>query len=402
MSDGRTPLRTGHARLGSVARYGMIVGVVGLVLVAIGVATEPRRALAAYIFGYATVFTIVIGALIQVMLSHVTGARWFTVMRRLTLDVTGAIPALALLAIPFLVGVRALYPWADPAALPPDARALIARKDAWLNVPFFVARSVVYLAAWIAVAWSLRRAAHAQDHALGDAAVRATRRLRRVSSIGLVVVALTLTFAAFDWLMSLEPTWYSTIYGVYVFAGGYLAALALVAVVGYVGSRGVAAEGGAVTSEHFGALGQLLLTFVIFWAYIAFAQYLIIWIGDVPHDVSWYVVRSRGSWGVLALIVGIGQFAIPFVVLLSRTLKRRPGFLAALGGWLLAMHLLEVYWLVLPAIDPSGVSVSWVDVAALLMVGGFALAVACWRARREPALPLGDPYLARALHYVEP
>jgi hypothetical protein len=105
---------------------------------------------------------------------------------------------------------------------------------------------------------------------------------------------------------------------------------------------------------------------------------------------------------VLALIVGIGQFAIPFVVLLSRTLKRRPGFLAALGGWLLAMHLLEVYWLVLPAIDPSGVSVSWVDVAALLMVGGFALAVACWRARREPALPLGDPYLARALHYVEP
>jgi len=163
-----------------------------------------------------------------------------------------------------------------------------------------------------------------------------------------------------------------------------------------------AAEGGAVTSEHFGALGQLLLTFVIFWAYIAFAQYLIIWIGDVPRDVSWYVVRSSGGWGVLALIVGIGQFAIPFVLLLSRNLKRRPGFVARLAGWLLAMHLLEVYWLVLPAIDPAGVSVSWVDVASLLMIGGFAVAAACWRARRDPALPLGDPYLARALRYVEP
>jgi hypothetical protein len=380
----------------------MIAGVVGLVLVAIGVAVEPRRALAAYVFGYATVFTIVIGALIQVMLSHVTGARWFTVLRRLTLNVTGAIPVLALLAIPFLAGVRVVYPWADPAALPPDARALLLRKAAWLNVPFFVARSVLYLGAWIAVAWSLRRAARAQDHALGDTAVRVTRRLRTLSSVGLVVVALTLTFAAFDWLMSLEPTWYSTIYGVYVFAGGYLAALALVAVVGYVASRGIAAEGGAVTSEHFGALGQLLLTFVIFWAYIAFAQYLIIWIGDVPHDVSWYVVRSSDSWGVLGLIVGIGQFAIPFVLLLPRNLKRRPRFLAGLGGWLLAMHLLEVYWLVLPAINPAGVSVSWLDVAPLLMIGGFSLAAACWRARREPALPVGDPYLARALRYVEP
>ena len=402
MTNSSTPLRTGYVQLGSVARYAMIAGVVGLVLLAIGLAIDPRRVLAAYVFGYATVFTIVIGALVQVMLSHVTGARWFTVLRRLTLDVTGAIPMLALLAIPFLGGVRILYPWADPTALPPDARALIIRKAAWLNVPFFVARSVVYLVAWIAVAWSLRRAARAQDHALGETAVRATRRLRRLSSVGLVVVALTLTFAAFDWLMSLEPTWYSTIYGVYVFAGGYLAALALVAVVGYLGSQGVAAEGGAVTGEHFGALGQLLLTFVIFWAYIAFAQYLIIWIGDVPHDVSWYVVRGRGSWGVLALIVGIGQFAIPFVLLLSRDLKRRPGFLATLGGWLLAMHLLEVYWLVLPAIDPVGVRASWVDAAALLMIGGFALAAACWRARRDPALPLGDPYLARALRYVEP
>jgi hypothetical protein len=402
MTDGRAARRTGHARLGSVTRYAMIAGILGLVLVAIGVTIEPRRALAAYVFGYATVFTIVVGALIQVMLSHVTGARWFTVLRRLTLDVTGAIPVLALLAIPLLAGVRVLYPWADPAALPADARALIARKAAWLNVPFFIARSVLYLVAWIVVAWALRRSAHAQDHALGDRAVRAARRLRRLSAIGLVVVALTLTFAAFDWLMSLEPTWYSTIYGVYVFAGGYLAALALVAVVGYVASRGTTAMGGAVTSEHFGALGQLLLTFVIFWAYIACAQYLIIWIGDIPREVSWYAVRTSGSWAVLALIVGIGQFVIPLVLLLPRGLKRRPAFLAALAGWLLAMHLLELYWMVLPAIDPAGVNLSWVDVAALLMIGGFALAAACWRARGDPALPLGDPYLAGALRYVEP
>lgn len=399
---------------GSVTNAGIVAGVVGLILFAVGVVIEPRQALTSYLFAYATVLTVVLGALIQVMMSHVTGARWFTVLRRLTLDVAGAMPALGVLALPILVGVSAIYSWTAPATLPLAARTIVARKHAWLNVPFFVGRGIVYLIVWLAVSallrrWSLqqdrqqdRQQDHQQDRAAGAAAVAITRRLRRLSAGGLIVVGLTMTFAAFDWLMSLEPTWYSTIYGVYVFAGGFLAALALVAVVGYAASVQHGDVDAAVTPEHFGALGKLLLTFTIFWAYIAFSQFLIIWIGDVPSDVSWYVARAAGSWGTLALVIAFGQFAIPFVLLLSRALKRRPAVMAALGAWLLAMHALDVYWLVLPALHPAGIHVSWLDAASLVMVVGFATAASAWRASRRPLLPIGDPYLQAAVRYREP
>ncbi|HEX6534808.1 MAG TPA: hypothetical protein VF041_09420 [Gemmatimonadaceae bacterium] len=389
-----------HAR--TVARYGAIAGIIGLVPLAIGVGSEPRRALAAYLFAYATVLTVVLGALIQLMMGHVSAARWFTVLRRLTLGATGALPALVILAIPLLAGVRILYPWATPSALPGAMRALIARKHGWLDVGFFIARGVLYLVLWLAVSAPIRHWSLRQDRADGEEAVMLARRLRRASAVGLIVVGLALTFAAFDWLMSLEPAWYSTIYGVYVFAGGYLAALALIAVVAWAESRRGGSLDWAVTPEHFGALGKLLLTFVIFWGYIGFSQYLIIWIGDVPGDVSWYVARAHGSWGALALVVAAGQFALPFLLLLPRELKRRPGFLAALGAWLLVMHVLDVYWLVLPALHPDGIHPSWLDAGALLMVTGFATATAAWRAAGEPALPLGDPYVEASVRYVEP
>lgn len=402
MTSGDDAARSPRVHGRTVARYGAIAGVVGLVPLAIGMGTEPRRALAAYLFAYATVLTVVVGALIQLMMSHVSAARWFTVLRRLTLGVSAAVPALVVLAIPLLVGVRVLYPWATPSVLPDAVRALLARKHGWLNVGFFVARGVLYLAVWLVVSATIRHWSLQQDRAVGDERVLLARRLRRASAVGLIVVGLALTFAAFDWLMSLEPAWYSTIYGVYVFAGGYLAALALVAVIGWAESRRGGGLDSVVTPEHFGALGKLLLTFVIFWAYIGFSQYLIIWIGDVPADVSWYVSRSRGSWGALALVVAAGQFALPLILLLPRELKRRPGLLAALGAWLLVMHALDVYWLVLPALHPEGIRPSWLDAAALLTIAGFATATAAWRATGEAAIPVGDPYVEASVGYVEP
>ena len=398
MRDGLAPLPTGHPRLGSVARHATIVGVVGLVLVAIGVATEPRRALAAYLFGYAAVFTIVTGALIQVMLSHVTGARWFTVMRRLTLDVTGAIPALALLAIPFLVGVRVLYPWADPTTLPPDAQVLIARKAAWLNVPFFVARSVVYLVAWIVVAWSLRRAAHAQDHALGDTAVRATRRLRRLSSIGLVVVALTLTFAAFDWLMSLEPTWYSTIYGVYLFAGTVISGFSFLIIL-TLGMKSRGLLGNAVNVEHFTDHGRLMFGFVCFWTYVSFSQWMLIWYAGIPEEAVWYHMRWMGGWKAVSILLPVAHFALPFLFLISRVTKRNAATLKFGAVWLVVMHIVDIYWFVMPNVDRTRLSPHWMDVAALFAVGGTYLAVVFFMLRRYPLIPIGDPRLHRSLSH---
>ncbi|HEX4468231.1 MAG TPA: hypothetical protein VH080_01800, partial [Gemmatimonadaceae bacterium] len=314
-----------------IGRVGAIVGAAGLVLFIIGVMIEPRQALMSYVFAYATVLTIVLGALIQVMMSNVTGARWFTVMRRVTIHVAGAMPALAVLAIPLFVGLSTIYSWTSPSAMPAATREIVERKSAWLNAPFFVGRGIFYLLVWLATAEILRRWSIQLDTKSGLAAAADTRRLRRLSAGGLVAVGLTLTFASFDWLMSLEPTWYSTVYGVYVFAGGFVAALGLIAILARAASRSGNVLDGAVTPEHFGALGKLVLTFVIFWAYIAFSQFLIIWIGDVPLDASWYVTRGAGSWGTLALIVVAGQFALPLVLLLPRLPKRRPRFLAAIG-----------------------------------------------------------------------
>lgn len=385
-----------------VERNSMIAGIIGLALFVIGVLLEPRQALTSYVFAYATVFTIVLGALMQLMMSQVTGARWFTVMRRIALGISGAMPAVVVLALPLFIGVPAIYSWASPATLPHATQSLVERKVAWLNVPFFVVRGVVYLAAWVLIDGIVRHWSLQLDGLVGMAAADATRRMRRLSALGLVVVGLTMTFASFDWLMSLDPTWYSTVYGVYVFAGGFLAALGLIAVIGRVASRAGASLDGAVTPEHFGALGKLQLTFVIFWAYIAFSQFLIIWIGDIPLDSSWYVTRGSGSWGTLALIVVIGQFAIPFLVLLPRTTKRRPALMWLLGILLLVMHVLDVYWLVLPALHPTGIAFSWLDIATLLVVGGFATSFASRRARAVRALPVGDPYLAPSMRYSEP
>ena len=380
----------------------LLAGAVGLALFVIGLLVEPRQALTSYLFAYAAVLTVVLGALIQLMMSHVSGARWFTVLRRLTLSITGAMPVLVILAIPLFVGLSAIYSWTAPSALAPAARAIVEHKSGWLNVPFFVVRGVVYLTVWFVVAGLLRRRSLSQDTSGNSVSFAATRRLRRLSALGLIAVCLTLTLASFDWLMSLEPTWYSTIYGIYVLAGGFLAALGLIAVLARAASTAGQSLDGVVTREHFGSLGKLLLTFVIFWAYIGFSQLLIIWLGDLPLDASWYVTRTAGSWGVLALVIVAGQFALPLMLLLSRPFRRRPDFMAALGWCLLLMHVLDVYWLVLPALHPRRLAPSWLDAAALVMVAGFATAAAAWRARGRALIPRGDPYLAGAIKYVEP
>ena len=386
-----------------VARRAFFVGIIGLVLCAIGVAISPHQAFASYLFAYVSVLTTVVGALILVMISHVTAARWFTVLRRLTLLVTASLPVLALLLLPILIGVHELYPWAASSNLSSQGANLSAHRNAWLNVPFFVSRAVIYVIIFASCGEVLRRWALREDGMpLGTSQLIAIRRQRRLSAFGLILVGLALTFVAFDWLMPLDPQWYSTVYGVYVFAGGFVAALGLVALLAYTSSSSGRALDGAVTPEHFGALGKLLLTFVIFWVYIAFSQFLVIWIGDIPADSSWYVVRAAGSWRVLALCVLVGQFAIPFVLLLSRSLKRRPSALAIIGALIVVMHVVDVFWLVAPAFHPTGLAVSWLDFAALLMVGGFATAAAAWRGREHASLPVNDPYLAQAVRYAEP
>jgi hypothetical protein len=330
-----------------LVRRAALIGVVGVVLCAIGMVLEPRQALTSYLFAYASALTLVLGALMLRLIADVTGARWLDPLRAAAEWTAGALPLCAVLALPVLVGAHALYPWSRPEWLAPELRAVVARKQAWLALPFFVARGALYVVVWLAVRAVVRRS-------------------RRASAVGLVACGLALTFAAFDWLMSLEPAWYSTVYGVYVFAGAALSALGALVALG----RMTRAWGDDPDPERVGAAGRMLLAYTMFWAYIAFAQYLVIWIGDVPADVSWYVVRTRGSWAVLAVVVAVLQFAVPFALLLSRAVNRRLPRLARVGALLVGVHVLDVYWLVLPALHPSGARPSWLDAAALLFVGG--------------------------------
>lgn len=368
--------------------------IVALVVLVIGAIVSPARAAAAYLVAYTATVSVVLGAMAMVMIAHVSGANWFVLLRREAEHALAALPALAVLALPLLAAIPVLYPWAAPPdTLAPALLAAVRAKRAYLDVPFFVIRTVVYWAAWIALGEGLRRWSLAQDR--GDP--RATDRQRAISAAGLPVLAFTLTFASFDWMMSLSPDWESTIYGVYWFAGGIVAALALLAVQGELARR--AGRIATLRDDHFHALGKLLLTFVMFWAYIAYAQLLIIWIGDVPREVTWYAARSRAGWGGLAVAIGVGHFALPFVLLLFRAVKRSGAALAALGAWLLAMHVLDTYWFVLPR---NG-AVGWWDVvlaaAALAVVAGAALASALWRTRGESPVPLDDPSLAFARRY---
>jgi hypothetical protein len=384
----------GRAR---TAAAGLLVGAAGFAVSGLGLWLDPRQGWFSYLAAYAYGVSLALGALVFVMVAHVTGATWFVVLRRLTEGVAATLPVFAVLFVPLLFGLDRLYPWVPPLeAMGEQARQLIEHKRPYLNVPFFVARAAVYFAVWIALAhflgrWSLEQDAGGRPEALAA-------RQRALSAGGLPPLALTMTFAAFDWLMSLEPEWYSTAYGVYYFAGGFVGAIALVTVVARLAGR-AGPLAGAVGVSHYHALGKLLLTFVAFWAYIAFSQFFVVWIADLPGEVRWYRLRTEGSWAWVALLLVAGQFALPFLLLLSRDLKRQPGLLTAVAAWVLVAHYVDVYWLVMPVLHEQGARPHWLDLATLAAVIGPAAAFGAWRLRGRAPVPRRDPGLAASLEY---
>lgn len=343
----------------------LTVGIVGLVLSGLGFLLDPRQAYASWLAAFAAGVSVALGALILVAVTHLTGARWFDPLRRIALDVAATLPLFALVFIVLLPGLRRLYPWVGARGLP---------NTAYLNVPFFVLRAVGYFALWIAVGLVLRRWAVRR---VCDASQPPSPRERALAAVSLPALGLTLTFAAVDWLMSLAPAWISTAFGVYWFAGGFVAALALVALLAAV-RHDKSSHAPTLGQDQAYALGALLVTFVIFWAYIAYAQYFIIWIADVPGEVGWFVPRVRGSWGVLALVLILGHFLLPLLVLLFHAAKVNPRVLGAVAGWLLVMHYLDTYWLVLPAVHPGALHPHWLDLSALAAVVGTAGAWVGW------------------------
>jgi hypothetical protein len=369
---------------------------VGLAMLLVGLATDARRAWFSYLDAWLFGTSVAVGALLLEMTGHAAKASWMVVTRRLTEAVADTLTLDAALFVPLAFGLKHAYPWAAPeAAADPELREALAHKHVWLSEPFFVARSAIYLAIFCAVAGLLRRWSIANDRRPSVARVQ---RMRRLSGGALPLVALTLTWASFDWSMSLQPEWYSTMFGVYFFAGSFVGAIALVCVMLHF-SRMRQAPAVRVTGDHAQALGRVLFAMIVFWAYVSYGQLLIYWIGDIPEEVTYFARRTAGTWSALTYFIVFGHFIVPFFVLLNRHLKRHLDVLAAVGAWMLMMHFVDVYWQVLPVHDPDGFRPHWLDLGSILFVGGLSSA---WIVRRyftAAPLPLHDPGLAEGLNY---
>jgi len=367
---------------------------VGLVVLLVGLIRNTQRAWFAYFDAWLFGTSVAVGALLLLMTGHAAKASWMVVTRRMTEAIAGTLPLFAVLFVPLAFGLRQVYPWASHA-IPSDpalARAL-AHKRGWLNAPFFVVRTGLYFLVFCVVGGLLRAWSVASDRSPDLALVR---RMRRLSGGGLPLIGLALTWASFDWSMSLQPAWYSTMFGFYFFAGSYVGAIALVCVMLHV-ARLRDSERTRVTPDHAQALGRVLFAMIVLWAYTSFGQLLIYWMSDIPEEVTYFARRTAGSWTTVTYVIVCGHFVAPFFLLLSRHLKRRSSFLAAIGTWMFSMHFVDVYWQVLPVHDPGGIRPHWLDLGAILLVGGLSCAWIVRRYLTASPLPLHAPELAEGL-----
>ena len=379
----------------------LVAGVIGLVgaLGALGI--DKRAALFSYLVAFAYWAGIALSSLVLLMVFHSFRAKWMVVLRRPLEAMATTVPLFLLLALPLLFFMKDIYSWVDPGAAGFSTHELtvLKHKEVYLNVGFFILRNVVYFVIAGFIAWRLFGLSTRQD-ASGDPAL--LQKQRNLGIGALPLVALVLTFASFDWLMSLNPLWFSTIFGVYYFSGSFWSTLAIL-IISATLARGKDQFGQFVSAEHMQNLGKLLFAFTCFWGYIAFSQMMLIWIANLPEEVSFFTVRFRGEWAGVGIALIVGHFVVPFFVLLSRDIKRNPPRLSLVAGWALLMNLLDIFWLVMPTYDSQKVSAQWWSLAlAWVGMGGLAVAFAIWKLRGHYNVPVKDPFLDVSLRYRQP
>jgi hypothetical protein len=373
-------------------RRAFLVGALAVPALVAGFLIHRPAFFIAYLVAYLFWLSIALGGLAVSMIHHLSRGAWGLPARRVLEAAARTLPGLAVLGVPLLFGLRDLYPWARPEVVAADE--LLQGKTIYLNVPFFVGRAALYFALWIGFAWLLARLSARQDRAFGDPGL--ARRMQLLAAPGLGLYCLAATFAAFDWLMSLDPDWVSTIYGVYFVAGHGLAGFAfLILVALFLSRREPLAD--ALGRRHFHDWGKLLLAFVMLWAYFGFSQFLIIWSANLPSEIGFFLTRTRHGWQWVALALVVGHFALPFVLLLSRDLKRRARRLAVVAALVLAMRWVDLYWQAAPALHPQRVWPHYLDLLALAGLGGLWVGLFLRALRRLPLLPLGAPGLEEAL-----
>jgi hypothetical protein len=388
MQTGYTP----PAELTRLRNLALGVGALLFTLFVAGILINRAQFFHAYLVGFIFWTGITVGSLALLMLQHLTGGAWGLIIRRVLEAATRTLPLILLLFIPLVVGLNQIYPWTNRAEMN-QVPALREKAAHYLNPPFFIGRALVYFAIWSLLAVLLNWLSLQQDRT-ADAKLR--KRFQVVSGPGLGILILTITFASIDWVMSLDPAWSSTIFGLIFVASWSLSALAFgILTMSWLAKREPMNE--VVRPSHFHDWGNLLLALVMLWTYFAFSQYLIIWSGNLPEETVWYVARNHGGWGAIALGIVILQFAFPFMTLLSRAAKKSPQKLALLAVLILVMRIVDVIWMIEPSYNREQFHLSWMDIVAPLAMGGLWLATFAWQLQKRSLVPINDPQLEQAL-----
>ncbi|MGH9867059.1 MAG: quinol:cytochrome C oxidoreductase [Candidatus Polarisedimenticolia bacterium] len=377
---------SGAARLPWI---GGAVGLAGILGSAALGASQPAQMAFSWLVAFLFCISIALGALFFVLVLYATKAGWGVSVRRLSENAMATLPVFALLFVPVVWGAPHLFSWWNG----PGDDHLLQVKAPYLNSGFFLARAAVYFVVWSAIAlWYSSRSAR-QD-ATGDYGI--TRLLTAASGPSLILYALTITFAAIDWIMVLDPYWYSTIFGVYFFAGSLVGVFSfLVIVVAGLQSAGYVRH--VIHLGHYHDLGKLLFAFVVFWTYIGFSQYFLIWYGNIPEETIWFRERLHGGWLGLSLVLALGHFVVPFFFLMPKAIKVRPALLVTGAAWMLLMHLADIYWLVMPNLHHDGPSFGLADIASLAAVGGVFVGAFGWMLKSRKLIPMRDPRLDESL-----
>ena len=385
-----SPAFAAPAAVGRLQTLGLIAGGIGLVLSVLGFVLSRDYFFRGYLVGWVYWTGLSLGCLAIAMVGHLSGGDWAVVIRRVLEAGSRVLPWMLLLFIPIAFGMPNLYQWARPEA---SADPILKLKEAYLNRDFFLVRQVVYFVIWSALAFSLSRLSRRQDNG-GDASLLS--RMRVISAPGLIIYCLTVTFASVDWLMSLQPHWFSTIYGFYLIASQGLLAFAFLIVMALFLSRSEPMAG-IYQPRHFHDWGKLMFAFVMIWAYFSYSQWLITWAGNLPEEISFFLPRVRGGFGWVAILIVLFHFTVPFALLLSRDLKRNARTVGLVALGLMFMRWVELFWQVEPAFHERHAAFDWLYLAAPLFIGGVWLFCFASTLKSRPLLPIYDPFLPEAI-----
>ncbi|MEZ4702469.1 MAG: hypothetical protein R2834_19205 [Rhodothermales bacterium] len=381
----------------------LAIGLVLLVVTAIGGGADRQQFFFSYLVGWVYCLTVALGALFFVLIQHLTKASWSVVVRRIPEALLWTFPLLAILSFPIIYGMHDLYHWTHHELFDPSSPAydeVIAGKAAYLNVSFFLVRLLFYFSVWTLVAYRLYSLSLKQD-LTGDPTIPA--RMRKVSAWGLPLFAITTAFSGIDLLMSLDPHWFSTMFGVYFFAGCFVSALALITFVTLLVQGPGGMLKGVITAEHHQDLGKLLFGFTVFWTYIAFSQYMLIWYGNLPEETVWFRHRLEHGWEYHSAALLAMHFIIPFIVLISRGAKRTPAILGFMAVWMLVMHWFDLHWIAMPVLTTAReghAGFSWLDFTCWLGLFGVFFGLFMYRLSRHSIVPAQDPNLDKSMKFM--